>query len=295
MTATDILFHPATPTSAQSQGNSDNHAFLAGKTLLLVRVHFMAPNRITDTHILLQSLSLYQPAPNSLGNLAQLAIDVLISSLGLVRIGFLSSDLVLPACGTEAYGTPGERSNELHTNFEVYGSPEGASPQIVAIQLRAPVTAKRGVQFSTQLYHWIEQAAFASVIVLTGADAGRRMDREIVGNQLCALASNAPNPLASRLAELGISTLESPPSGDRPIPPPGGGLARFLLTEFDKSSIPMMIVACFAADGDCAQAVRLASAVFSILHPGKEQVQWKTPASWAELYGPLQFTKELFQ
>ncbi|KAJ3181764.1 Proteasome assembly chaperone 2 [Geranomyces variabilis] len=270
MTATDILFHPAAATSAQPQGSAGHHALLAEKTLLL-------------------------PAPNSIGNLGQLATDVLISSLGLVRIGFLSSELVLPACGTEAYGTAGERSNELHTNFEVYGSPEGASPQIVALQLRAPVTAKRGVQFSTQLFHWIEQAAFASVIVLTGADAGRRMDREIVGNQLCALTSTAPNPLASRLAELGISTLEAPPSGERPIPPPGGGLARFLLNEFDKSSISMMIVACFAADGDCAQAVRLASAVFSILYPGKEQIQWKTPASWAELYGPLQFTKELFQ
>ncbi|TPX60000.1 hypothetical protein PhCBS80983_g02057 [Powellomyces hirtus] len=239
----------------------------------------------------LSGKTLVMPAPNALGNLGQLAVDVLISSLSLRRVGFVSSDLVLPVCGTEVYGTE-ETPNTLHTSFEVYASLPDASPQLVVVQLRAPVISRKGLLFSSQFQEWVEHHKFSDVILVTGVDAGRRNDREII-SQLGVLES--PNGHFN-ISELGFLNIESRNSDSKcPVPPPGAGLSRFIIEELHRRGLPVLVVACFASEGDHTQATRLASAVYSIVHPVQDQITWKTPLSWSQLYGNAQFTKELFQ
>ena len=51
----------------------------------------------------------------SVGNVAQLAVDLLINSLQLSRVGYLSHDSILPLVGTAAYA---HTMNTLHTAAE---------------------------------------------------------------------------------------------------------------------------------------------------------------------------------
>jgi len=61
----------------------------------------------------LQNTVLVFPAANSIGQVGQLAVDLLISTFSLPRVGFLESPFLLPISGQNAYGTTG-----ISTTFE---------------------------------------------------------------------------------------------------------------------------------------------------------------------------------
>lgn len=56
-----------------------------------------------------------QPAV-SVGNVGQLAADLLINSCGMTRVGLLDTDLVVPAVGNDAYDS--DAPGTLHTQLE---------------------------------------------------------------------------------------------------------------------------------------------------------------------------------
>ena len=60
------------------------------------------------------------PKPSvSVGNVAQLAVDLLISSLRLSRVGWLRDPALLPLVGNDAFDhTPSRRAGYLHTAAE---------------------------------------------------------------------------------------------------------------------------------------------------------------------------------
>ncbi|KAI9000000.1 PAC2 family-domain-containing protein [Gaertneriomyces semiglobifer] len=259
----------------------------------------------------LEGATLVLPSPNGLGNVGQLAVDLLISSLGLERIGFLSSSLILPVVGNDSYVSQG--APELHTNFEVYQSPSGADLSFTVIQLRTPVipvllflqnslSQKRGVQFAQKLFEWIGRSKVKEVIVVTAADAGRREDRQIMSDRLRLLWSSTNRIYSDAAAVLGYATLEEPapktwlPESQQSPVPPGAGGTRFLYAEMQKSDTPMVAAIWFTTEGDnMNDAVQLAGRVAFLLGGRKETIQWKMPQSWQGIYGNLLFTRDLFQ
>ncbi|KAJ3027013.1 hypothetical protein HDV00_011468, partial [Rhizophlyctis rosea] len=60
------------------------------------------PSEGYSTDILAGS-TLLIPGPNSVGNVAQLSIDILISTLVFERIGYLDSPYLTPVVGNDAY------------------------------------------------------------------------------------------------------------------------------------------------------------------------------------------------
>lgn len=97
----------------------------------------------------------------SIGNVGQLAVDLLISSTRAQRIGFLDDPNVLPCVGNDAYGPVPQ--GELALPLEAY---ESAANRLSFVQQRSPVVKGMMIQFAQNL------ADFA-----VASDSFSRMDR----------------------------------------------------------------------------------------------------------------------
>lgn len=60
---------------------------------------------------------LFQPAV-SVGNVGQLAIDLIISTLNMCKIGYFYTDCLVPIVGNNPYATAEEDTTELSINAE---------------------------------------------------------------------------------------------------------------------------------------------------------------------------------
>lgn len=63
-----------------------------------------------------------QPAV-AVGNVGQLAVDLLVSTLKMSRVGYMHTDCLIPMAGNNPYGTCKEDAEELHTPAEGYRVP----------------------------------------------------------------------------------------------------------------------------------------------------------------------------
>uniref|UniRef100_A0A8C6DBE6 Proteasome assembly chaperone 2 n=1 Tax=Moschus moschiferus TaxID=68415 RepID=A0A8C6DBE6_MOSMO len=81
----------------------------------------------------LAGCTLLMPAV-SVGNVGQLAIDLIISTLNMHKIGYFYTDCLVPMVGNNPYATAEENSAELSINAEVYALP---SKKLVTLQFRS--------------------------------------------------------------------------------------------------------------------------------------------------------------
>ncbi|ORX34713.1 hypothetical protein BD324DRAFT_634592 [Kockovaella imperatae] len=182
----------------------------------------------------------------SLANLPQLAVDLIIASRELNRIGYVGSgDTVAPLLG---YSDMGE--GLVSGGLEAYSRP---GCEFVVLQQRSPVLKSRKDQHVDLLHSFITSHAFAGVIILSSLDAANQNDAQLLTPHQLILPPTAdrsclPIPL-QELANLPPLSLTidpsspsqpSPPSAHNPThyPPfiPGGGLTRRLLTSLHASS-----------------------------------------------------------
>lgn len=60
---------------------------------------------------------LSQPAV-AVGNVGQLAVDLMVSTLNMTRVGYIHTDCLIPMAGNNPYATCKEDAEELHTPAE---------------------------------------------------------------------------------------------------------------------------------------------------------------------------------
>ncbi|GAQ78007.1 hypothetical protein KFL_000060740 [Klebsormidium nitens] len=106
----------------------------------------------------------------SIGNVGQLAIDLIITGLDLKRIGFLEEPNVLPCAGNDAVGLTSE--GIMSTSLEVFQSSSGS---ITIVQQRAPYAPGRLKAYAQNLSEWVKRSGFQKVVVLSGLDAGKQL------------------------------------------------------------------------------------------------------------------------
>jgi len=225
----------------------------------------------------------------SSANVGQLAVDILIASLRLERIGVFDSQYFIPVVGAREDGQPG-----ITTPYELYGHPDLA---LVVIQQRSPVLKSRKDEFIATLLDFIKSSNFRAVLFLSGVDPLHRSDSQMFTStyHICPVKQLAGTPLHN-LSNLPIPLYKSPvrpnlyleqnvipqniPLSEIPFIP-GGGLTRRILSSIltRKWQIPVVSLVHFAMEGDNrADAASLASVVAKVLEI--EVPHWKQPGSW---------------
>jgi len=229
----------------------------------------------------------------STANVAQLAVDLLIASLSLRRVGVFDPGDLVPVVGARENGEEGVTSP-----LEMFGRDDS---HIVFIQQRSPVLKSRKAEFIASLSAFIAESRFAAVLFLSGVDLSNRTDAQMWTPLYQITPADAPSlrstPLAN-LHNLQIPAYTSPVSdqslavASEPIGIPfipGGGLTRRILRSLPSSwPVPTAVLLQFVNEGDNRQdAVLFASAVAKILEIGLSPDDWKQPSSWSHgLFGP---------
>ncbi|PKA60963.1 hypothetical protein AXF42_Ash019952 [Apostasia shenzhenica] len=105
----------------------------------------------------------------SIGNVGQLAVDLLISTLRADRVAYLDEPSVLPCVGNDAYGPL--PVGDLTLPLEAY---ESSIHALTLIQQRSPVTKGMMVEFAKNLAHFMMTNGKKHLIVLSSLDSGKR-------------------------------------------------------------------------------------------------------------------------
>ncbi|KZT41428.1 hypothetical protein SISSUDRAFT_278921 [Sistotremastrum suecicum HHB10207 ss-3] len=212
----------------------------------------------------------------STANLPQLAVDLVISTLELRRVGFLDDSLLTPAVGTRENGDDG-----ITTPLEVWGK---EVIDIVLIQQRSPVLKYHKEKFGEQFVRWVVDSAFSALVLLAGVELTNRTDAQM-STATYHLVAN-PGRGIELPRGLDLSGIPSFVPNDEPIRMPGTGLTRRILQDPSLAKVPTVAVLRFVMEGDNREdAHDFASTVAHIAGVKIPRTGWREPQSWVGLFG----------
>ncbi|KAH0768379.1 hypothetical protein KY290_004322 [Solanum tuberosum] len=250
----------------------------------------------------------------SIGNVGQLAVDLLVASLKAKRIGYLDDPNVVPCVGNDAYwpSPPGE----LALPLEVYES----SPDALAlVQQRSPIVKGMMVEFARNLANFAAANGKKHVVVLSSLEFGRWQSIDMSsGSQIHYLSSSKSdgtddhcekqgwkrlpeyNPTQRMwkhlddLAKNAASEVEELPFEELGDEDYYASLPyAALFSCFKAKGLKVTCLLCYCSEGDnIPDAFHLADAVSKTLglrpnsSQGNEGGSWTVPLSWKSVYGP---------
>jgi len=224
----------------------------------------------------------------SLGNVGQLAADLIVTTLQLERVGFFDDDAVLAVVGAEEGG-------KLCTSIEIYGGKEG----VFVLQQRAAVVPSQAEAFAARMSGWLASAKFSTVLVLTSLSASLRTDRQLAGEnyQMTAACALRDGASSKRVAELNWEVLneddiqeghahahaqvEGPPPAEA-VMHEATAVARGLFNECGDANVDCTLLLAYCEEGDnVADGVQMAECVRAYMGEKLGAVAgWKAPPSW---------------
>ncbi|XP_068603450.1 proteasome assembly chaperone 2 [Brachionichthys hirsutus] len=236
-----------------------------------------------------KDFTLVMPAV-AVGNVGQLAADLIVSTLDMSRVGYMHTDCLAPMAGNNPYTRRKGDAEELHTAAEVYTA---AGRKLAVLQIRAPIIEIRSKKFIRLLLSWIKTSGFSRTVVLSSSHAHRRDDQQLRGAPLRYLAT--PSLLggaADALEGLGWRDMERVTEADAEprLSVPGGGITKRLFTESCAEDLPLAVLLRFCSEGDnVPDAFALANHLNDWLRllddPSLKQNTWTAPSSWSLLFG----------
>ncbi|KAF7471762.1 Hypothetical predicted protein [Marmota monax] len=182
----------------------------------------------------LTGFTLLMPAV-SVGNVGQLAIDLIISTLNMHKIGYFYTDCLVPIVGNNPYATEEDNSTELSTNAEVYSLP---SKKLVALQLRSIFIKYKSKSFCEKLLSWVQSSGCAKVIVLSSTHSYQRNDLQLCSTPFrYLLTPSVQKNVQNKIQSLNWQEMEKSPcipqmdDSEFCVRVPGGGITKTLYDE----------------------------------------------------------------
>ncbi|EEC76242.1 hypothetical protein OsI_13667 [Oryza sativa Indica Group] len=251
----------------------------------------------------------------SIGNVGQLAVDLLVSSSSARRVAYLDEPSVLPCAGNDAFGP--DAVGDLALALEAYESP---SHRLAFIQQRSPIITGMVVSFAKNVANFISSIEKDHVVILSSLDSGKRRIIDASSDmQVYYLSSCNEDGSDLKCENLGWKKLEEyDPSQQRwkclASLVEGGHLSEDMTGDPEEmtindyySSLPfaalfsackakglkVTCVLCYCSEGDnMPESFQLAEAACKLVAQGPEQFHgngsngWTIPLSWKSVYGP---------
>jgi proteasome assembly chaperone 2 len=246
----------------------------------------------------------------SVGNIGQLATDLLISTLpNTHKAGYLISTLVQPIVGHDAFV---HNSSELSLSCELYENPK---LKLVICQQRAPLFKGKRNQFVNVLVDFVKAQQFKETVCLTSSHAYERLDSQLDGVQ-CRYLTSSPvedsnmKSLNWKLLEkrtnhtdLNHNLVDGSDGMEKKLHSfiPGGGIAQKFLNTSQEYNLKSCVLLVFAHEGN---NIPEAYQLVNYLNEWKEYLSqsnlqasnstWRVPISWKYLWGDSRSLSQTF-
>jgi len=224
----------------------------------------------------------------SVGNVGQLAIDVVLATLKPTLVTQILHPSLIPCVGADPLNVG---SPILTTAMQLYIHPES---KLVVFQIRSGLLPGKGGAFLTDLLEWAKEVKITRLVCLTSSHAHERSDVQLRGSPLRFLASpslakEAPVPesfirLETKERFPGLCSEEQPEA----LFIPGGGLAKRFLLGCEEKEMQGLVLLKFCAEGDNTQdAIQVADYLqqYTAWRPSTCS-NYLVPPSWQHLFGP---------
>ncbi|KAG7317393.1 hypothetical protein KOW79_019691 [Hemibagrus wyckioides] len=235
----------------------------------------------------------------SVGNVGQLAVDLIISTLDMVRAGHFHTDCLIPMAGNNPYSRGDQDAALLSTNAEVYCRTD---LQLAVLQIRTPILPMKMKSFRKLLVSWIKASGFSRTVLLSSCHAHQRDDQQLLSSPLRylltpGLRTEGTEGTEGMLQRLGWREMERvsafpgvTDSDTQRLYIPGGGITKALYNDCCSENISMVVLLLFCSEGDnVPDAFTLVNHLNDWLHlldkPVQGCVPWRTPSSWRLLFG----------
>ncbi|KAJ8880954.1 hypothetical protein PR048_017427 [Dryococelus australis] len=229
----------------------------------------------------------------SVGNVGQLAVDLILSSLTAVKVGYVLHPAILPVVGSDPYDL---QSSSFMIGCEIFAV---ENLKLLFMQIRSPLIKQLRNDFLLKLVKWIQKMECAEVIMLTSSYEYERSDEQIRGTPLRYLmTANLFSKHEERIAQLGWKELEKRRCADittlgssigEKLCIPGGGFAKVLFDMCTKQEISSAILLKFCSEGDnIPDSVLLADYWNDLVRIVPQTIsgdRWRFPPSWKHLFG----------
>ncbi|XP_058448709.1 proteasome assembly chaperone 2 [Malaya genurostris] len=214
----------------------------------------------------------------SVGNVAQLAVDLLIETLKLEKVGMLWHRALIPAVGPPAFDHDKDKDT---TTAELYLSEQC---KLLVLQIRAPLVGALQSEFLNELSAFARNQSMAEIIILSSSFAhenhqiGARPYKYLANEKF--LTSNAETLQTLQWAALEGNVIH------------GGGYAAKLMSACNDQQLACFVLFNYVSEGDNrADAVQLLSLLGKLkttLLPKETdgvQIKLAIPSSWKHLFG----------
>lgn len=228
----------------------------------------------------------------SIGNIGQLASDLLISSLSNTqKAGYLLTDMVQPIIGHDPFI---HNSTDLSLSCELY---ENKALKLVIFQQRAPLFKGKRDQFVQLLTDFIQKENFKESICLTSSNAMERIDAQLSGIQCRYLVSDIEKSTISEDLKWKVleKRIDYNNNGDdkKELSSfiPGGGISQKFHKISQDKGLNSYVLIVFAHEGnnipESIQLVNYLNEWKSLVsvNKGTNVMPWRIPISWKYLFG----------
>lgn len=220
-----------------------------------------------DVLLLLKSKRLIVPSI-SVGNVPQLAVDLLLHNHNFELITALDSTLLYPFASPVDYTTNQPRVGEVSTGFELYVDETNG---LALVQQRTPILPGYGKNFIDYLTSFIISAQFSQVLLLDSNNCTLRSNLDV--HSPIEVFSN---DLSEQFKQFTIGEQEDSEVG---VTPYVNALIKSL-----QDHVTVFALVMFVYEGDnLFDSQVFASRVLKLLKI--KEPEWRKPKSWESLYG----------
>ncbi|CAG9112708.1 hypothetical protein JYU34_005120 [Plutella xylostella] len=214
----------------------------------------------------------------AVGNVGQLACDLLISSLSMKKIASVYSEAFIPVVGYDPYDL---RSDRISSCCEVFASNE---KRLVLMQLRAPLVYKYAESFLLAVVRKFKEKAIKDIVILTSSFAH---EKKHIQSSAFRYVSSDLSPHKDLIQSL---NWVSHTNEDNNLRIHGGGFATLLYKLAEDESVPCLVLYKYCSEGDnipdAYDTVCCLNTVIPLFRKEEDlQSQIIQPVSWKLLFG----------
>ncbi|KAM3961127.1 proteasome assembly chaperone 2 [Aphomia sociella] len=214
----------------------------------------------------------------AVGNVGQLACDLLISSLNMTRIASVYSPALIPILGYDPYNL---NSNTLSSSCDIYMCNKR---NVIILQLRAPLVCRKARAFLEEVVKKFKEKNIKDIIILTSSFAHENKNIStspfrFVASESCPYIKKIQNMnwIEHKNAETSLKIY-------------GGGFTSLLYDICEENSMPCLVLYKYCSEGDnIPDAYDMISHLSNVINLFSEKSDLMSlmvqPVSWKLLFG----------